>query len=279
MKISEVIKKIKNYHRGINMNGSLINDETTRDKVLYGNANQECTGIITTCFASVDVIVKAASQGANLIVCHEALFWNHGDYIDWLNDNNTFNLKKQLLDKTGIVVFRNHDYVHSGIPYNGGWTDGIFYGFAKEVGWEKYITSDISKPMTFEIPEIRVSDLVEFLIDKFDLHGMRIVGDKNALVKKIWIAGHVMGGDNDKITKIDSEDIDCVIALELIDYTMSEYIRDSAQLKKSKAIISMGHFNLEEPGMEYMVTYLQKLFDIPVSFIKSGDSYSYIVKK
>ena len=64
-------------------------------------------GIVTTCWASVDVI------------CHEALFWNHGDHQEWLmeSQNETYKLKKQLLDETCIVVWRNHDYIQSGDNY------------------------------------------------------------------------------------------------------------------------------------------------------------------
>lgn len=44
--------------------------------------------------------------------------------------------------------------------------------------------------------------------------------------------------------------------MELIDFTVSEYIRDSAMLGMPKAILAVGHFNTEEPGMEYMVHYI-----------------------
>ena len=71
MKISEVIKA---YSRGIDMDGNVIDEKKTRDQVLYGETEKECTGIVTTCFASVDVIRKAHELGANLIIPHEALF-------------------------------------------------------------------------------------------------------------------------------------------------------------------------------------------------------------
>ena len=105
MLIQTVIDHIKEYHKGV-FEGKQINEQTTRDKVLYGNPHQECTGIITTCWASVDVIREAAKRGANLIIAHEALFWNHGDHTDWLQEENnqSFLAKKKLLDEAGIVV-------------------------------------------------------------------------------------------------------------------------------------------------------------------------------
>ena len=67
MKISEVIQLIKDHHYK-EWNGNVIKPETTRDKVLYGDVDKECTGVVTTIYASVDVIRKAAKAGANLIV-------------------------------------------------------------------------------------------------------------------------------------------------------------------------------------------------------------------
>lgn len=68
--------------------------------------------------------------------------------------------------------------------------------------------------------------------------------------------------------------------MEIVDFTLAEYIRDSSMLGMDRAIIGMGHFNLEEPGMEYMTTYLPAAIqaDIPCSYIQSGDMYAYITK-
>ena len=69
--------------------------------------------------------------------------------------------------------------------------------------------------------------------------------------------------------------------MELIDFTLTEYIRDSSMLNLNRPIIARGHFNLEEPGMEYMLKYLPKAIqtDIPMYYIQSGDNYEYVVKK
>ena len=284
MKISEVIESIKKYTKGTSpFNSQPINDEESRDQVLYGNIDKECTGIVTTCFASADVLKEAQRLGANLVIPHEALFWNHGDHTDWLSDNKVFQKKKELLDDADITVWRCHDYIHSGIPagYHT-YSDGIFYGFMKVMDWEKYCTGSAERPMNYEFPqEITASSLAEEIIEKTGLNGMRIVGDPDTPVKKLLIAEHVMGHrDNQKIEKIDAEDIDAILTLELIDYTVNEYIRDSAMLGRKRAILAMGHFNAEEPGMRYMATWLKELVkDIPVTFVQSGDVFSYITKE
>lgn len=281
VKIEEVVDKIKAYYKGLDENGQPIDPVKTRDQYLFGNPEIECTGVVVSCWPSVEVIQHAFKEGANLIISHEALFWNHGDKIDWLEESNnqTFNEKKALLEENNIVVWRNHDYIHSGMPLEDGqYTDGIFYGTMKKVGWEKYLTNDVTDPFVFTIPKTEVREIAKEWNDKLELNGAKIIGDPSTEVTNVFIAPHILGGDNDLIEQIDRENIDLVIALELIDFTVTEYIHDSNLLGQSKAIMTLGHFNLEEPGMEYMLEYLPGILpgDIPVSFAKSGDMYSYV---
>ena len=45
----------------------------------------------------------------------------------------------------------------------------------------------------------------------------------------------------------------------------------------NKALIQAGHFNLEEPGMQYMAEKLAGLVpELPVRFIPSGDPYFFV---
>lgn len=136
MKIAEVIRRIKRYHYGYihGENGPVpIDDRTTKGWGLFGDPGVKCTGIVTTCWANISVIEETERLGANLIICHEALFWNHGDHTDWLREqkNLVYQKKAELLGRRGVMVWRDQDYVHSGIPLgNGRYMDGIFYGLA-----------------------------------------------------------------------------------------------------------------------------------------------------
>lgn len=285
MKIDQIIKRIINYHRGI-LDNKKITSQTTRDKVLYGQKllNSECTGIVTTCWATVDVINKAHKFGANLIICHEALFWNHGDKQQWLeeSENKTYLQKERLLDKYRIVVWRDHDYIHSGIPTGDGWKDGIFYGFNKCLGWPDscYKGSIEGKllPVYYEIPETTVQDVANQIIEKLHLKGAKIEGKLDSKVKKIMLT-HNPGDAKTEIKYIEKHNIDLVIGMEVIDFTLAEYIRDSSMLGRNKALITVGHFNTEEAGMKYMTTWLSSAIDnkeIPIKFMQSGDMYHYI---
>ena len=276
MLMSEVIDGVKAYC-GHDLGGPIY-DDTTRDQVLWGPVDVECTGIVTTCFASADVIRQAHARGANLIICHEALFWNHGDHTCWLAGNKTFAAKRALLEECGITVWRLHDHIHSGIPEDGRLVDGIFMGLADKLGWRDYVRGDTVRPMEFEIPETSAGELARFLVGRLGLAGTRIVGDADARVRTVLVPMHLIGQfDNATTARMDSG-FDCLVTMEATDFTTSEYVRDSAQLGLGKAMICIGHFNVEEPGMEYMLRWLPRAIgaDVPASFVASGDPWTYV---
>lgn len=288
MLVRDVIDLVKARCQGSWM-GHVIKDETTRDKVLWGDAGVPCTGIVTTCFASVEVVRAAADLGANLIICHEALFWNHGDRTDWLAGNDAFEAKRALLDESGICVWRCHDYIHSGVPEDlftgvaeqgapvdaampaaaaasvtpasrpARYVDGIFTGLAAKLGWLPYRVEPVELAMRYEIPEVSAGELARLLVRALGLNGTRVVGDPSAPVRSVAVPMHIMGpGDNDVIREVNAG-VDCLVTMELTDYTVSEYVRDAAALGLGKAIVCVGHFNVEEPGMELMARWLPRV--------------------
>lgn len=281
MRISEVIQTIKDNHYKQWGNYD-IKEETTRDKVLYGNVDQECTGVVTTIYASVDVIKKAHELGANLIVAHEACFWNHGDHTDWLQDNKTFQLKKQLLDETGIVVWRDHDHIHAGVKWEGRRVDGIFYGLATELGWLDYVEENDGRPRTFNIPKTPTREVAQYLMEKMNLKGMKTMGNLDGYTEKIYMPSHIIGGvDNEELSHIEEAGVDTLLCMEITDFTVAIYMRDGAQLGLQKSVLAAGHFNVEEPGMKWFgEVFLPTILpDLPINFVQAGDSYTMITKE
>lgn len=285
MLISEVIQGIKDYCKGTGWDGKPIDPVTTRDQVTYGDVNQECTGIVTCIWATTDIIKKAKELGANLIIPHEALFWNHGDHRNVLAGNKTFNAKLALLDEWGGAVWRCHDYIHSTVPLepDGSYVDGIFYGLAVKLDWLDYRIPSQGMAGDFEIPEMSGAELAAYLVKKLGLNGTRIIGDPETRVRRVHIPGHVLGdpkADTYEINYDDANDVDCIMTMEFIDFTVSEYIRDAAMLGHNKCAITVGHFNAEEPGMEYMVNWVPTAIgtdEIPVTFVPMTDTYRYVV--
>lgn len=285
MYICTIIQKIKDYCANIDsFTGKPINAITTRDQVLYGSTEQECSGIVTCIWPTANVIRRAQELGANLIISHEAIFWNHGDHQDVVANNRTFVAKKTLLDEWGGTVWRCHDYIHAGVPLeaDGSLVDGIFYGFAWKLGWTNFRVGDTIRSLDFKIPQTTGRKLAKYLVEQLGLNGTRLIGDPDAPVSRVRIPMHVMGGPADTATAnaMDAENIDAFITMEFIDFTTCEYVRDAAMLGQGKCAITLGHFNLEEPGMEYMASWLSQILgnDAPlVTFVPMGDTYQYII--
>ena len=285
MLISEVITRVKAFSGGIDLFGSgkPIDSIKTRDQVLYGSVDQECTGIVSCIWPSTKIVQEAPRLGANLIISHEAIFWNHGDRQGWLAFNKTFQAKKAVLDEWGGAVWRNHDFIHSQVPIDegGAMVDGIFYGLAWKLGWLDYRVGDKSMPMDFEIPETSAQELARYLVHALGLRGTRLIGDPEARVQKVHIPMHLIGPSDDVETRyVDEHDVDCLLCMETTDFTTCECIRDAAQLGQGKAAITIGHFNVEEPGMEYLPHWIDKALgtdEIPCTFVAQGDPFHYVI--
>ena len=278
MKIQEVIDRIIAYHP------PMAPDEhhPTCDTIKCGDMERECTGVTVTCFASADVIRQAAALGDNLIVAHEPLFWSDNEDTAGMEESPVLKGKKALLEQNGITVWRDHDHIHGGSPVHPP-LDGIYYGIMKELGWENYCIGDPTKPLLFQIPETDAERLGEYLKEKLGLKGLRIVGDRHAKVSKVFLWEHISAKDwngqqQRKLLKVDSEGIDAVIPLEMIDWTVCAYIRDAAQLGCPKVLYNPGHFNFEELGMKHMLSYLSGLLDdqVPCHFVSAGDAFDFI---
>src|SRR3954447_11908571 len=74
----------------------------TVDTLKAGSRDTVVTGIITTMFATIDIINQAISSKANFIIAHEPTFYSHTDETDWLKEDKVYQYKKDLLDKHNI---------------------------------------------------------------------------------------------------------------------------------------------------------------------------------
>ena len=270
MKISEVIRRIEEKHV------KLDSSRQTCDGVSYGDIDRECTGIVLTCWPSVRVIREAAGLGCNVILCHEPTFFDGMDETDWLEDDSICRRKKELLRETGIVVYRDHDHMHSEMP------DMIYSGIVRQLGWEKYAAegTDYFPSTKYVLPEMTLQELGTYVGKCLHIDGIRIIGNPDWRIRNVGLLAHFFGNELDRasIRDIERKALDVIIPLEVIDWTIAEYIEDSIALGKRRALLNVGHFNLEEAGMEQMQGWLREAVgdDIPIRFVSSGNTYRWM---
>ncbi|PSL03304.1 putative NIF3 family GTP cyclohydrolase 1 type 2 [Cecembia rubra] len=243
--------------------------ERTVDQLRSGNMDQKVTGIVTTMFPTLDVIEQTAKIGANLIVAHETLYYNHQDDTDWLEEDEVFQLKKALIEKNQIAIWRFHDYWHRRRP------DGIAEGNLKKLGWEKYYNPE--SPRLLNLPQPQpLRDILAHIKQQFEIPQVRLVGDLDQVCKSIYLA---FGAIDSRmiIAAIQEYQPDLILSGETREWETVERVRDGRLLGKNTALMILGHELSEARGMEFAAEWIQeKIPNIKVSYIASGNPFQFV---
>lgn len=240
----------------------------TVDTFKTGDPSQEVTGIVTTFLANREVIEMAKAMGANLIITHEPIFYNHLDRTGWLKKDDVYKSKRKYIDENNIVIWRFHDHWHMHHP------DGITTGFLKEMGWESYANPE--KEYLCAIPPMTLSELVVTIKDKLHIKMVRVTGNPDMICRK---AGLMLGAAPGKwqINLLSQADIDVLICGESSEWETCEYIRDAAFIGKEQALVVIGHANSEEWGMRWLVEWLHaKIPGVLIAHVPTKDPFHFM---
>lgn len=237
----------------------------TVDVIKEGSPDTPVRGIVTTMFATMDVLKQAVSRNSNLIIAHEPLYYNHLDETKQLRNDPVFLEKQKFIRDHKLVIWRFHDYIHSMKP------DGIAVGMVAKLGWKDYEVNGSLEH--FRLPETTLKKLSENLKSIFPGFTFYIVGDPEMKVTNVMLAPGAPGSPR-QIGLLEKENVDVVLTGESPQWETYEYARDAVSQGKKKAVIFLGHIASEQAGMEYCAEWLKGFIrDIPVSFIESGPSY------
>ncbi len=241
--------------------------DNTVDTLKSGNRDIVVTGIVTTMFATIDVIQKAIAAKANFIIAHEPTFYNHEDKTDWLQDNDVYQYKKDLLQNNNIAVWRNHDYVHSLQ------TDGVREGVLERLGWKTYAQGDSMKEI--QLPPASLQSLIQHTKKSLGIKQVRYIGDLSQSCKNVLLMVGAAGGKT-QITMTNKIKPDVLMAGEISEWETAEYIRDARAKGDNISLVVLGHIASEEPGSEWMLRWLkQNVAGVPAVHIPAENSLSF----
>lgn len=236
----------------------------TVDTLKSGSADSPVTGIVTTMFATINVIREAVRRKANFIIAHEPTFYNHNDDKRWVENNEIVRKKAELLEKHNITVWRFHDYWHTHVP------DGVSFGVLKNAGWERYYRAG---ERILQAPPMTVKKIVEHLKSALGITHVKVIGDPQQVCRKIALMPGAAGGQR-QVAVAEKEKPDLLIVGEVHEWETAEYIRDARALGTEISLIILGHSVSEEPGMQWLVEWLQpKVSGIKISHVASGDPF------
>lgn len=243
--------------------------ERTVDKLRSGSMDQEVTGIVTTMFPTIDVIRKTAEIGANFIIAHETPFYNNNDETDWLQGDDAYKYKLELLNKHKIAIHRFHDYWHAHKP------DGIIMGNLIKLGWDKHY--DQNSPRLLTLPKaIPLRDIVKLAKAKLIIPSVRVVGDLDQPCRTIYMAFGYMDSKR-QIAVIQESKPDLILSGETREWETVERVRDGIQMGHKTSLLVLSHAVSEEAGMEYAAKWLQpKVSGIKVTHIPATNPFQFV---
>ncbi len=237
----------------------------TVDVIKEGSPETPVTGIVTTMFATMEVLKKAVSMKSNLIIVHEPLYYNHLDDTKQFKNDQVFLEKQRYIREHKLVIWRFHDYIHSMKP------DGVELGMIAKLGWKNYAVNGSLDQ--FRLPETTLKDLAQTLKQKFPRYTFYIVGNQEMKLTNVRLAPGAPGSSY-HIELLEKDNVDVLLAGESPQWETYEYARDAVAQGRKKAVIFLGHIASEESGMDYCADWLKSFIkDIPVSFVESGPSY------
>jgi putative NIF3 family GTP cyclohydrolase 1 type 2 len=237
----------------------------TVDVIKEGNPETPVKGIITSMFATMEVLKKAVELNCNLIVVHEPLYYNHLDETRQFQNDPVFLEKQKYIKDHGLVIWRFHDHIHMMKP------DGIGSGMLEKLGWKEYaLNGSINK---FTLPETTLNELLKDLKQKFPKNAFQVIGNPGLKVSKVALAAGAPGSMS-HIRLLEDNNIDVVIAGESPQWETYEYARDAVSQGRKKAVIFIGHIYSEQAGMDYCATWLKGFIkDIPIKYVECGPAY------
>lgn len=242
---------------------------TTVDQLRTGSMEQEVTGIVTTMFPTLDVIEKSARAGANFIIAHETPFYNNQDETDWLQQDDAYRYKIDLLKKNNIAIWRFHDYWHAHKP------DGIIMGNLIKLGWDTYY--DPGKPRLLTLPKpMSLKAIAVLAKERLGISTVRAVGKLDQPCSTIYLAFGYMDSKR-QIAAIQEYKPDLILSGETREWETVERVRDGIHMGQKTSLLVLSHAVSEEAGMEYAAKWLQPMLPgVKVVHIASTNPFTFL---
>ena len=113
----------------------------------------------------------------NTVMVHEPTFYQGQDDTSQLEGDDVLAIKRDYIEKHGLVVWRFHDHLHRMEP------DGIVTGMVKALGWEAYRHEGESILFDFEPTTLR--SFAKDVKRRLHADSLRVVGAADLEFSKV----------------------------------------------------------------------------------------------
>ena len=238
--------------------------EKTCDTVKHGNDQKEIKHVAVCMIGTAEVIRKAHEWGADMLVVHEPLYYDHWDKVA---DDPVTQAKLALVSESDMLIYRYHDHMH------GKAVDEIPEGELHYLGLEGILEKsqyNASSIFTLDNP-ITAKEVMNRIESRLGVKHARVVG---SIDKEVTRIAACFGTPAGVFQLLKQEDIQLVITGEACEWQLCEYARDAASLGFNKSLIVMGHIASERDGMRLLTERLKaKYLDVEFDYFESGEVY------
>jgi putative NIF3 family GTP cyclohydrolase 1 type 2 len=243
-----------------------------------GEPTTQVTGIATTAMATLEVLKKAAKDGANLVLTFEPTFFGRADGprrtvtatpgrggpIGLAPDDPVYQGKQEFIAKNHLVVFRLRDH------WQARKQNEMLTGLAESLGWTKYRLKP-DDPL-YDIPAMSAEETVALIRSKLHLRGgLRAVGDRKARIRRVLLHPGEMTAATmwQRYT-----DADLIVAGEVREWENTFFAADLHTIGEKPGLVTIGRVASEDPGMRACASWLKTVVkEVPSHWISAGDPY------
>ncbi len=255
MKAIEILDILKHY-------SSTVRTETV-DTLKAGDPDRHVEKVAFCHIITPNVLLDARKWGADVIITHEPTYYDH---FDNYCDNAITRRKKEMVEASGITIFRFHDHAHLARP------DIIHKAFLKETGLDGEYDG---KGMLFLKSPMSAREMARLISAKTGINHPRLLGNIDAQTANVALC---LGACGDAVHNAVLEGgADMVICGEFCEWRSGEYFRDAAQMGLPYSLISIGHAASEKYGMRLASEMLcNDCPSLQIRYFDSGDPIVFI---
>ncbi|WP_271753581.1 Nif3-like dinuclear metal center hexameric protein [Cohnella sp. JJ-181] len=227
-----------------------------------GDPDTPVSGAAVAFMPSVEIIERTAALGANLLIAHEGVYYSHRMSERLPADDPVYARKRDLLHRSGISIYRHHDYCHRETP------DPITLGLVRALGWKAALERMLPAAAVLAVPAMRADETAAHVKSRLGLSAVRFAGDPGAICRRIGVLAGYRGGGGLAVPLLLEQRLDLLVAGEGPEWETPEYVRDAVRLGAAKALLFIGHAESEAPGMCLVARRLRRACpEVPVHWL------------
>ncbi len=246
----------------------------TVDGIVAGDPSAVVRGVAVTTLATLEVLEQVARAGANVVVTHEPLYYDHLGAAEAeleAEGDPVLRAKRAFVREQGLVVWRQHDAWHDRRP------DGIDEGAARTLGWTLDAAEAAAGTSVASVPPTTLAALAAQVAAALGARALRYVGDPALPVRRVGLDLGFRGfARNRRLLR--RADLDAVLVGEAHEWESGSYATDAARLGGTGLVV-VGHVPSEQAGMRLFADWLRDVVGrhapgVEVTFLPTPDAYT-----